>query len=117
MSNTSFQDTSTVEDETNSEMVSLPLEYPVPIYCQRAGYTVVPLMYTVMSDDWRLVLSSLACLWTCTLVGLFAARFPLAGRFILWMVVSAMIKTLVWKLVQFWRARRYCIVEWQMRGA
>ena len=93
-------------EETNPEMVSPPLENPAPIYGQRAGYTPFPLLYTVMSDDWRLVLSCLAFLWSCTLVGLFSARFPLAGRVICWMVLSAISTTLVWKLIQYWGARR-----------
>ena len=106
MSRKSFHDRSTVNDENNPEIVSPPLEYPVPIYGQRAGYTALPLLYTNMSDDWRLVLSCLAFLWSCTLVGLFAARFPLAGRIICWMVLSAISTTLVWKLIHYWRARR-----------
>ena len=106
MNRKSFHDTSTVKDETNPEIVSPPLEYPVPIYGQRYGYTSLPLLYTVMSDDWKLVLSCLAFLWSCTLLGLFAARFPLAGVVIVWMLLSAMITTLAWKLVQYWRARR-----------
>ena len=87
------------------EIVSPPLEHPSPIYAQRAGYKTVNLLYTVMSDDWRLVLSCLAILWSFTLLGLFAARFPVAGKVIVWTVSATVLIISLWKIFQYWRAK------------